>query len=98
MKNFIFCNRFGELQNPAGVNKVIKRIVSDHNSKEIVDVIRECRESVIIPNFSCHITRHTFCTRLCENGTNAKVIQSVMEHKDIQTTLGIYAEVSENKW
>ena len=98
MKNFIFCNRFGELQNPAGVNKVIKRIVSDHNSKEIVDAKREGREPVIIPNFSCHITRHTFCTRHCENGTNAKVIQSVMEHKDIQTTLGIYAEVSENKW
>ena len=97
MKNFIFCNRFGGLQKPASVNKVIKRIVSDHNSKEIVDAKREGREPVIIPNFSCHITRHTFCTRLCENGTNAKVIQSVMGHKDIQTTLGIYAEVSENK-
>lgn len=62
-----------------------------------MDAKREGREPVIIPNFSCHITRHTFCTRLCENGTNAKVIQSVMGHKDIQTTLGIYAEVSENK-
>ena len=52
---------------------------------------------MIIPNFSCHITRHTFCTRLCENETNVKVIQSVMGHKDIQTTLDIYAEVSEKK-
>lgn len=97
MKNFIFCNRFGGLLNPAGVNKVIKRIVSDHNAKEIVDAKKEGREPVIIPDFSCHITRHTFCTRLCENETNVKVIQSVMGHKDIQTTLDIYAEVSESK-
>ena len=97
MKNFIFCNRFGGLLNPAGVNKVIKRIVSDHNAKEIVDAKKEGREPVIIPDFSCHITRHTFCTRLCENETNVKVIQSVMGHKDIQTTLDIYAEVSEKK-
>jgi integrase len=97
MKNFIFCNRFGGLLNPAGVNKVIKRIVSDHNAKEIVDAKKEGRVPVIIPDFSCHITRHTFCTRLCENETNVKVIQSVMGHKDIQTTLDIYAEVSEKK-
>ena len=97
MKNFIFCNRFGGLLNPAGVNKVIKRIVSDHNAKEIVDAKKEGREPVIIPDFSCHITRHTFCTRLCENETIVKVIQSVMGHKDIQTTLDIYAEVSEKK-
>ena len=97
MKNFIFCNRFGGLLNPAGVNKVIKRIVSDHNAKEIVDAKKEGREPVIIPDFSCHITRHTFCTRLCENETNVKVIQSVMGHKDIQTTLDIYAEGSESK-
>lgn len=97
MRNFIFCNRFGGLLNPAGVNKVIKRIVSDHNAKEIVDAKKEGRKPVIIPDFICHITRHTFCTRLCENETNVKVIQSVMGHKDIQTTLDIYAEVSEKK-
>ena len=26
---------------------------------------------------------NTFCTRLCENETNLKVIQTVMGHKDI---------------
>ena len=62
-----------------------------------MDAKKEGRVPVIIPDFSCHITRHTFCTRLCENETNVKVIQSVMGHKDIQTTLDIYAEVSEKK-
>ena len=97
MTNFIFRNRFGGIYNPEGVNKVIKRIVSDYNSQEIISANREQREPVIIPSFSCHIIRHTFCARLCENETNIKVIQSVMGHKDIQTTLNIYAEVSDQK-
>ena len=44
-----------------------------------------------------HHLRHTFCTRLCENETNLKVIQSGMGHKDIQTTMDVYAEATEQK-
>lgn len=97
MSGFIFCNRFGMIHTPSGINKVIRRIVSDHNAWEEVRACREGRSPLMIPYFSCHITRHTFCSRLCENETNIKVIQSVMGHKDVQTTLDIYAEVSESK-
>ena len=97
LSGFIFSNRFGLIHKPSGINREIKRIVDDHNAREEVDAAREGREPVMIPRFSCHITRHTFCSRLCENETNVKVIQSVMGHKDIQTTLDIYAEVSERK-
>lgn len=97
MSGFIFCNRFGNLHNPAGINRAIKRIVDKYNAREEVKAARERREPVLIPRFSCHIMRHTFCTRLCENETNVKLIQQVMGHKDIQTTLDIYAEVSEAK-
>ena len=38
-----------------------------------------------------------FCTRLCENESNLKVIQSVMGHSDIQTTMDIYAECTAEK-
>ena len=79
------------------MNREIKRIVDDHNAREEVMAARERREPLIIPRFSCHVTRHTFCTRLCESETNIKVIQTVMGHKDIRTTLEIYAEVSERK-
>ena len=97
MTGFIFFNRFGNIHNQSGINKVIKRIVSDHNAIEVIDAKREGREPIIIPMFSCHVARHTFCTRLCENETNIKVIQDIMGHKDIQTTLDIYAEVSNKK-
>lgn len=97
MSGFIFCNRFGSVPNPQTVNHTIKRIANNYNSNEIVRAKKECREPVILPNFSCHHLRHTFCTRLCENETNLKVIQSIMGHKNIQTTMDIYAEATEKK-
>ena len=42
-----------------------------------------------------HHMRHTFCTRLCEQEPNVKVIQEIMGHKNIQTTLDIYADATE---
>lgn len=57
----------------------------------------EHREAVVIPHFSVHNLRHTFCTRFCENETNIKVIQDIMGHADISTTMNIYAEATESK-
>ena len=44
-----------------------------------------------------HYLRHTFCTRLCENESNLKVIQSIMGHADITTTMDVYAEATQEK-
>ena len=65
------------------------------HSAEIIKAEKDGRKPVIIPGFSCHITRHTFCTRLCEKGTNIKAIQAIMGHADIETTMNIYADVTE---
>ena len=88
-------DRFRQVQNPQTINRTIKRIVSDHNVDELKKAKREGREPVILPFFSCHIFRHTFCTRFCEHEDNIKVIQSIMEHGDIETTMYIYAEITE---
>lgn len=97
MDGFIFYNWYHSIHNPASINRAIKRIVDTYNADEILKAKKEKRSPVLLPRFSCHITRHTFCSRLCENETNVKVIQEVMGHKDIQTTLDIYAEVSQQK-
>ena len=97
MSGFIFFNRFGSIHTPSSINRVIKRIYTDYNAQELVKASREHREPVLIDHFSCHHTRHTFCSRLCENETNVKVIQTIMGHKDIQTTLDIYAEVTDER-
>ena len=49
---------------------------------------------VLLPHFSCHNLRHTFTTRMVEAGVNVKVIQDVLGHQDIQTTMNIYADVT----
>lgn len=97
MSGFIFCNRFGTVPNPQTVNHTIKRIANSYNADEVVRAKKERRDPIILPNFSCHHLRHTFCTRLCENETNLKVIQSIMEHRNIETTMDIYAEATEEK-
>ena len=49
-----------------------------------------------IERFSMHVLRHTFATRLCEADVNIKVIQDTLGHKDISTTMEIYAEATKN--
>lgn len=97
MKGFIFTNRFGNVHNPQTVNRAIKRIYESYNAEEVVKAKKERREPVIIPHFSCHHMRHTFCSRLCEVETNLKVIQEIMGHANIETTMDIYAEVTDMK-
>ena len=94
---FVFVSSNGTVTLPAEVNRAIHRIVDDYNAEETALARKERREPVLLPQFSAHHLRHTFCTRLCENESNLKVIQSVMGHKDIQTTMDIYADCTEDK-
>lgn len=48
-----------------------------------------------IKKISFHDLRHTSATYLLSNGVNIKVIQKRLGHKDIKTTLNIYAHVTE---
>lgn len=97
MEGFVFVNRFGSVLNPQAVNRTIKRIISSYNAEEVINAKRERRKELILPDFSCHHLRHTFCTRLCENETNLKVIQAIMGHRNIETTMDIYAEATDRK-
>lgn len=89
---FIWQNRFGKVLGPHCVNRAIARIVEDRNREEVETARRENREPLIIPRFSVHQLRHTFCTRLCENETDLKLIQEIMGHADISTTMDVYNE------
>ena len=89
---FIFQNRTGNILNQQNINDAIRRIIADYNYDEQIRAKKEKRLPIMLPNFSCHHLRHTFCTRLCEVESNPKVIMEIMGHKDIQTTMNIYAE------
>lgn len=91
--NFIFVNRNGDVQNQGNLNKAIQRMMRDCND-EILEKYGADSDPVLLPHFSCHILRHTFATRLCESGINLKVIQSVLGHADVSTTMNIYVDVT----
>lgn len=97
MSGFVWRNRFGDIPNPQTVNDTIHRIRKNYNAEEVLNAKKEGREPIILPTFSCHHLRHTFATRLCETETNLKVIQSIMGHASIETTMNIYAEATERK-
>lgn len=84
-------NRFGNVQHQGTLNKALRRIIRDCNDEVL---LKNPNAKVLLPRFSCHSLRHTFTTRLVESGVNIKVVQDVLGHKDIATTLDIYTDVT----
>lgn len=94
---FIFKTRDNTVMSPHGVNRALERITKAYNAAETLKAKEEQREPELLPHFSAHHLRHTFCTRFCENETNLKVIQEIMGHADITTTMDIYNEATKEK-
>lgn len=75
--NLVFSTPTGNYLNESNVRKTFKRILKKCNLKEI----------------RFHDLRHTFATRLFENGIAPKTVQTILGHSDISTTLNIYTHV-----
>ena len=97
MQGFIFKNANGDVLCEQNINFAIRRIVESYNIDEEIKAAKEKREPLLLPRFSCHVLRHTFASRICENELNLKVIQEIMGHRSIKTTMDIYAEVTKGK-
>lgn len=95
--NFVFTDpkRKGGLLNAAIINRVIRQVIESYNAQETIAANNENRKPILLPVVTCHHFRHTFCTRFCENETNLKVIQDIMGHASITTTMNKYAEATE---
>ncbi|MCC2253567.1 site-specific integrase [Ruminococcus sp. CLA-AA-H200] len=77
---FVVHSRTGLPILTARINDYLYRIVSEYNA---------CHEDQL-PKISCHICRHTFCTRLAEMNINPNVLQKIMGHASYRTTADIY--------
>lgn len=85
--DFIFLNsRQGALQ-VASVDYRIKCVVEAHNKDS------EANE-LLLPSMSSHIFRHTFSTRMTENGMHPKALQTIMGHENVDLTMNVYTDAS----
>lgn len=82
-EGFIFVNQYGKPLTSYDVNRAIERILEHYRADGL---------KPDIPKFTSHQLRHTFCTRLCQNETDLKLIQEIMGHADISTTMNVYNE------
>lgn len=87
--DFVFINRYGNNQHQGTLNRALKRIIRDAN----YDALQKDDGTVLLPKFSCHNLRTTFCTRLAENGVALKVAMKLMGHNDARVTTEVYTSV-----
>lgn len=92
--NFVFVNRFGNVQHQGTLNKALRRIIRDCND-EILEKA-DGKEVTLLPPFTCHGLRHTFATRMCEANVNMKIVQKILGHADIGTTMNIYTDATKD--
>ena len=84
-KGFVFHTRTGLPILPNRINDYLAKVVKIYNDTHEDN----------LPELSCHIMRHTFCTRMSEKGINPKTLQYIMGHSTYKTTADVYVTETE---
>ena len=95
--DWVFLKNNGQVYTQSFVYDTIQGITTSYNKEEYAKALEEKREPCYLPKISAHILRHTFCTRMCEQNINIKVLQDVMGHRNIRTTMETYAKAFRDK-
>ena len=92
--NFVFRDLYGRVYSNHRINRQLKRITAKYNQEEHAEAEQEGREENPLPPITCHMLRHTFCTRMILGGIDLKTVQIIMGHADAETTMRVYANVT----
>ena len=95
--DFVFLNHNGQAYTQPFIYDTIQGITTSYNKEEHARAREGDREPCRFPKIGAHILRHTFCTRMCEQNINIKVLQDVMGHRNIRTTMETYAKAFRDK-
>ena len=94
MEQFVFHGRTGGCIYSHIVDQAIHNARNAYNNQELQISVEENREPLLLPKFTAHTFRHTFCTRFSENETNIRTIMDIMGHSNINTTMNIYSKAT----
>lgn len=80
-KDFLFEGQFENFYSARSIQAILKSALS------------KCK---IKKNITVHSLRHSYATHLLEQGTDISLIQKILGHKDIKTTL-LYTQISQSQ-
>ena len=96
---FVLTNAKGQMMTDDSWRQLYKSYMHDMNLKygfngDAPNKYAPTKIPMLIPTFTPHELRHTFCTVMYEAGIDALTAKDQMGHADIQTTLSIYTHLS----
>jgi len=102
--NLLFCHLNGNIIAPSTINTQFKKICKNANIKTTVvkkkkGIDKDGKDKYVnlkTSNVNTHMLRHTYATRCIEAGVPAPVLQNLLGHKDIQTTINTYTSIFNN--